>query len=105
MKYCFCILFSLIILFSNLQLHAQQSSNAFPNPAQAEITQDGQALKGHIWEYDQVFNIISTGKGHNVFFTEEDTPFIIYHAYAGPIPGASVLNIKPVYMDADGVPK
>jgi arabinan endo-1,5-alpha-L-arabinosidase len=44
------------------------------------------------------------GKGHNGFFTEHDTTFIVYHAYTRAANGASLLNIKPLYMDKDGWP-
>ncbi|MBC7874522.1 MAG: arabinan endo-1,5-alpha-L-arabinosidase [Ferruginibacter sp.] len=44
------------------------------------------------------------GRGHNGFFTEGDTTFIVYHAYTRSQNGASLLNIKPVYMDGLGWP-
>lgn len=44
------------------------------------------------------------GRGHNGFFTEHDTTFIVYHAYARSANGMSLLNIKPVYIDKDGWP-
>jgi arabinan endo-1,5-alpha-L-arabinosidase len=44
------------------------------------------------------------GRGHNGFFTEHDTTFIVYHAYTRSANGMSLLNIKPVYMDKDGWP-
>ena len=44
------------------------------------------------------------GKGHNGFFTERDTTFIVYHAYTRAANGASLLNIKPLYVDGDGWP-
>lgn len=44
------------------------------------------------------------GKGHNGFFTEGDTTFIVYHAYTRAANGASLLNIKQVYMGTDGWP-
>lgn len=44
------------------------------------------------------------GKGHNGFFTEHDTTFIVYHAYTRAANGASLLNIKPLYVDKDGWP-
>jgi len=44
------------------------------------------------------------GRGHNGFFTEHDTTFIVYHAYTRSANGAPLLNIKPVYMDEDGWP-
>lgn len=44
------------------------------------------------------------GKGHNGFFTEKDTTFIVYHAYTRAANGASLLNIRPLYMDDQGWP-
>lgn len=44
------------------------------------------------------------GRGHNGFFTEGDTTYIVYHAYTRSANGASLLNIKPLYADADGWP-
>lgn len=44
------------------------------------------------------------GRGHNGFFTEGDTTFIVYHAYTRAANGQSLLNIKPLYMDAEGWP-
>lgn len=44
------------------------------------------------------------GRGHNGFFTENDTTFIVYHAYTRSANGASLLNIKTLYSDKDGWP-
>jgi arabinan endo-1,5-alpha-L-arabinosidase len=44
------------------------------------------------------------GRGHNGFFTEHDTTFIVYHAYSRIANGASLLNIKPMFMDDSGWP-
>jgi len=44
------------------------------------------------------------GRGHNGFFTENDTTYIVYHAYTRSADGASLLNIKPVYVGEDGWP-
>jgi arabinan endo-1,5-alpha-L-arabinosidase len=44
------------------------------------------------------------GRGHNGFFTEGDTTFIVYHAYTRAANGASLLNIKPLFIDKDGWP-
>lgn len=49
-------------------------------------------------------NYEEPGRGHNGFFTERDTTFVVYHAYTRSAEGASLLNIKPVYVDADGWP-
>ncbi len=44
------------------------------------------------------------GRGHNGFFTEHDSTFIVYHAYTHSQKGASLLNIKPLYIDENGWP-
>jgi arabinan endo-1,5-alpha-L-arabinosidase len=44
------------------------------------------------------------GRGHNGFFYENDTTFIVYHAYTRSAGGAPILNIKPLYMDTEGWP-
>ena len=44
------------------------------------------------------------GKGHNGFFTEGDTTYIVYHAYTRAAAGASLLNIKPLFIDEQGWP-
>jgi arabinan endo-1,5-alpha-L-arabinosidase len=44
------------------------------------------------------------GRGHNGFFTEKDTTYIVYHAYTRAANGASLLNIRPLYMDKEGWP-
>lgn len=44
------------------------------------------------------------GRGHNGFFTEHDTTFIVYHAYTRRANGASLLNIKVMYVDETGWP-
>lgn len=49
-------------------------------------------------------NYAEPGRGHNGFFTEGDTTFIVYHAYTRSANGTSLLNIKPVYVGADGWP-
>lgn len=44
------------------------------------------------------------GRGHNGFFTEGDSTFIVYHAYTRAANGQSLLNIKPLYIDEDNWP-
>lgn len=44
------------------------------------------------------------GRGHNGFFTEGDSTFIVYHAYTRAAKGTSLLNIKPLYIDNEGWP-
>lgn len=44
------------------------------------------------------------GRGHNGIFSEGDTTYLVYHAYTKAFNYHSLLNIKPLYMDADGWP-
>lgn len=44
------------------------------------------------------------GRGHNGFFTENDTTYIVYHAYTRAADGAPLLNIRPMYIDKDRWP-
>ena len=44
------------------------------------------------------------GRGHNGFFAENDTLFIVYHAYSRAHEGKPVLKIEPVYVGEDGWP-
>ena len=44
------------------------------------------------------------GRGHNGFFTEHDTTFMVYHAYTRSAAGAPLLNIKPMFWGSDGWP-
>ena len=44
------------------------------------------------------------GRGHNGFYTEGDTTYIVYHAYTRSADGKSLLNIRPLYIDEDGWP-
>jgi arabinan endo-1,5-alpha-L-arabinosidase len=49
-------------------------------------------------------NYSEPGRGHNGFFTEGDTTFLVYHAYTRSANGVSLLNIKPLYIDEEGWP-
>lgn len=44
------------------------------------------------------------GRGHNGFFTENDTTYIVYHAYSRAHEGRQQLGIQPVFMDNEGWP-
>jgi arabinan endo-1,5-alpha-L-arabinosidase len=44
------------------------------------------------------------GRGHNGFFTEGDTTFIVYHAYTRAVNGIPLLNIKHMFINDDGWP-
>jgi arabinan endo-1,5-alpha-L-arabinosidase len=42
------------------------------------------------------------GRGHNGFYTEGDTTYMVYHAYTRSANGTSLLNIQPLYIDEEG---
>ncbi len=44
------------------------------------------------------------GRGHNGFFVENGTTYIVYHAYTRSAEGKSLLNIAVLYADEDGWP-
>jgi arabinan endo-1,5-alpha-L-arabinosidase len=44
------------------------------------------------------------GRGHNGFFTEDGTTYIVYHAYNRAANGTSLLRISPLWVDEDGWP-
>ena len=44
------------------------------------------------------------GRGHNGFFTENDTTYIVYHAYTRLAEGRPLLNIQTLYADDEGWP-
>jgi len=44
------------------------------------------------------------GRGHNGIFAEQDTTYMVYHAYSRSQNGQSLLNIKPLYLTEDQWP-
>ncbi|MFD2037467.1 arabinan endo-1,5-alpha-L-arabinosidase [Belliella marina] len=44
------------------------------------------------------------GRGHNGFFSEGDTTYIVYHAYTISEDGKSLLNIRKLYIDEEEWP-
>jgi arabinan endo-1,5-alpha-L-arabinosidase len=63
------------------------------------LNKDGQSWVDNKYSVFLAGDSSAPGKGHNGFFTEGDTTFIVYHAYTRAANGASLLNIKPLYMD------
>ncbi len=65
--------------------------------------------KGESW-LDNKYTLLMAGdearpgRGHNGFFTENDTTYIVYHAYTRAADGQSLLNIQPLFVDKDGWP-
>lgn len=64
---------------------------------------------GSLWIEDDysVFlagNHEEPGRGHNGFFAEGEETFIVYHAYTRSADGASLLNIRTLYVDDAGWP-
>jgi hypothetical protein len=70
-------------------------------------TREGRDFKsGHFTvllerDYDENREILHAGMGCSGFFWDNDTLFMSYHTYTPPT-GDALLNIRPVYLDADG---
>jgi arabinan endo-1,5-alpha-L-arabinosidase len=68
------------------------------------LNKEGESWKDNKYSLFLAGNYDEPGRGHNGFFAQGDTTYIVYHAYTRSQGGASLLNIKPLYMDADGWP-
>jgi len=68
------------------------------------LNREGQSWTDNKYSLFLAGDSTEPGRGHNGFFTEGDTTFIVYHAYTRAANGASLLNIKPLYIDKDGWP-
>ncbi|WP_295654047.1 arabinan endo-1,5-alpha-L-arabinosidase [uncultured Mucilaginibacter sp.] len=68
------------------------------------LTKTGESWLDNKYSLFLAGNYDEPGRGHNGFFAQGDTTYIVYHAYTRLQNGASLLNIKPMYMDADGWP-
>lgn len=68
------------------------------------LAKDGQSWLDNQYTLFLAGDYDEPGRGHNGFFYENDTTFILYHAYTRSAGGASLLNIKPLYVDREGWP-
>jgi arabinan endo-1,5-alpha-L-arabinosidase len=68
------------------------------------MTKDGKNWSENRYSLFLAGDYDEPGRGHNGFFTEADTTYIVYHAYTRSADGASLLNIRPLYMDKAGWP-
>ena len=68
------------------------------------LTKDGRKWTDNAYSVFLAGNYDEPGRGHNGFFAQGDTTYIVYHAYTRAFGGNSLLNIKPLYMDKDGWP-
>lgn len=68
------------------------------------ITKDGKKWTDNDYSVFLAGNYDEPGRGHNGFFVQGDTTYIVYHAYTRAFKGTSLLNIKPLYIDKDGWP-
>jgi arabinan endo-1,5-alpha-L-arabinosidase len=68
------------------------------------LNKDGESWVDNKYSLFLAGDSTEPGRGHNGFFTEGDTTFIVYHAYTRAANGISLLNIKTVYIDKDGWP-
>jgi arabinan endo-1,5-alpha-L-arabinosidase len=74
------------------------------NVAGPYLTKEGKSWVDNNYSLLLAGDSTEPGRGHNGFFTEHDTTFIVYHAYTRAAKGASLLNIKPLFVDKDGWP-
>ncbi len=68
------------------------------------LTKDGKLWTDNNYTVFLAGDDAEPGRGHNGFFAQGDTTYIVYHAYTRAFDGQSLLNIKPLYMDKDGWP-
>jgi arabinan endo-1,5-alpha-L-arabinosidase len=68
------------------------------------LTKDGKSWKDNDYTLFLEGDEAQPGKGHNGFITENDTTFIVYHAYTRAANGTSLLVIRPMYEGVDGWP-
>ena len=68
------------------------------------LNKEGRSWKDNQYSLFLAGDYDEPGRGHNGFFAEGDTTYIVYHAYTRSHDGAPLLNIKPMYMDTDDWP-
>ncbi len=68
------------------------------------LTKDGKKWTDNDYTVFLAGDYDEPGRGHNGFFAEGDTTYIVYHAYTRAFKGAALLNIKPLHIDKDGWP-
>jgi arabinan endo-1,5-alpha-L-arabinosidase len=68
------------------------------------LTKEGKKWTDNDYTLFLAGNYDEPGRGHNGFFAQGDTTYIVYHAYTRAFNGQSLLNIKPLYIDKDGWP-
>lgn len=68
------------------------------------LTKDGGSWMDNKYSVMLAGSYEEPGRGHNGFFTEGDTTYMLYHAYSRKADGKSLLNICPLYVDSSGWP-
>jgi arabinan endo-1,5-alpha-L-arabinosidase len=68
------------------------------------LTKEGDSWLDNKYSLFMAGDEAEPGRGHNGFFTEHDTTFIVYHAYTRSANGTPLLNIRPMYIDDQGWP-
>ena len=68
------------------------------------LTKEGESWTNNKYSLFMAGDEEEPGRGHNGFFTEHDTTFILYHAYTRSANGMPLLNIRPMYTDDQGWP-
>lgn len=66
------------------------------------LTKDGSSWRDNKYTVFLAGDYDEPGRGHNGFFTENDTTYMVYHAYTRSADGKSLLNIRPLYLGDDG---
>jgi arabinan endo-1,5-alpha-L-arabinosidase len=87
-------------LDSNYQIVVGRS----PNVTGPYLTQEGESWLDNKYSVFLAGDTDEPGRGHNGFFTEGDSTFIVYHAYSRAAQGAPLLRIQPLHLTADGWP-
>lgn len=68
------------------------------------LNKEGESWKENHYSVYLAGDYDEPGRGHNGFFAQGDTVYIVYHAYTRSQDGAPLLNIRPMYMDTEGWP-
>ena len=89
---------------SGLQSTYQMVVGRSKNIAGPYLNKEGKSWVDNNYSLFLAGDSTEPGRGHNGFFTENDTTFIVYHAYTRSANGTSLLNIKTLYSDKDGWP-
>ena len=68
------------------------------------LNKEGESMVNNNYSLFLAGNEEEPGRGHNGFYAEDGKTYILYHAYTKSADGASLLNIRPLYITKDGWP-